>query len=94
MKTEKQQLQEIMRSRVECLLKQFHNKKMNLEQLNAELLAINPHMYNTMESTSYEKWINKNIVEYSFGNVDLLSITASTSILNALEDDEDDEDDY
>ena len=83
-----------MRSRVECLLKQFHNKKMNLEQLNAELLAINPYMYNTMESTSYEKWINKNIMEYNNGNANVLSLTSSASILYALEDDEDDEDDY
>ena len=91
MKTESQQQTEIMRSRVEFLLNQFHDGNMDLEQLNAELLAINPHMYNTFESSSYERWINKNVTDYTRGDVGVLSLTSSQSILYGLDDEEEDE---
>ncbi len=95
MKADEKQQKEIMRSRVESLLNQFHDGKMTLEQLNAELLAINPHMYNTVESSSYERWINKNVTDFVYGNACVLSLTSSQSILYGLEDDDEEyEDEY
>lgn len=85
------QQKKIMKSRVEILLRQFHANKMNVEQLNAELLAINPYMYNTVESSSYERWINQNITDYVNGINGVLSLTSSQSILYALEDEEDED---
>lgn len=85
-----------MKSKAQSLIKQFHNKKLTLDQLNAELLAINPHMIDTRESDTYENWINAQIEQYENGITGVLSLTSSQSILYAMDDEEDDdgEDEY
>ena len=80
---------------IKTLLKQFAEKKMTLEQLNGELLALNPYMVTDLRWAGWENWINGNVEEYTKGNEYVLSLESSQSILYAIdEDEEENEDDF
>lgn len=64
------------------LLVRFHDGKLTLEQLEAELLAINPHDENEMEHGFYAEFIDDNIQQYRRGDTYVLSLTSSGSILD------------
>lgn len=79
---------------IKILLKQFAEKKMTLEQLNGELLALNPYMVTDIRWNSWEEWINHNITDYTNGNEYALSLTSSASILYAIDEEEEEDDIY
>ena len=75
---------------IKTLLRQFAEKKMTLEQLNGELLALNPYMVTDVRWEHWEQWINRNITDYTSGNEYALSLDSSQSILYAIDEEEDD----
>lgn len=73
---------------IKILLQQYAKKKMTLEQLNGELLALNPYMVTDLRWNGWEEWVNSCITAYADG--DLLALES----LCDVEDDDDVEDEY
>lgn len=73
----------MLQQKIKNLLTEFHDENLNIENLEKELLKLNPHAEGSMESGFYVDWIQTNIEDYKDGEVSCLSLTSSNSICNS-----------